>query len=134
MSYIEDARRLRPIIEQATASLDDKTASEAAVLFPVLKGDGSLVRAGTRISHNGVIKKAAVDLWDTAENSPGNAPTLWEELRYKDGYIIIPDIITATTAFAKGTCGWWGDKLYRSLFDGNIHNPDQYPNGWEVVM
>lgn len=134
MSYIEDARKLRPIIEQATASLDDKTASEAAVLFPSLKGDGSLVRAGTRINHNGVIKKAAVDLWDTAENSPDKAPTLWEDLQYRDGYRIIPEVITVTSAFAKDKCGWWGDVLYRSLIDGNVHNPDQAPNVWEVVM
>ena len=134
MSYIDDARRLRPIIEQATASLDDKTASEAATLFPRLKGDGSLVRAGTRINHNGVIKKAAVDLWDTAENSPDNAPTLWEDLQYREGYRIIPEVITVTTAFSKGECGWWGDVLYRSLIDANVYTPVQYASGWEVVM
>ena len=134
MSYIEDARRLRPIIEQATASLDDKTASEAAVLFPSLKGDGSLVKAGTRINWNGTIKKASVDLWDTAENSPGNAPALWEDLQYREGYRIIPEAITVTTAFAKDECGWWGDVLYRSLMDGNVYTPEQYAEGWEVVM
>ena len=133
MSYIEDARRLRPIIEQATASLDDKTASVAAVLFPTLKGDGSLVKAGTRINYNGAIKKAAVDLWDTAEDSPDNAPTLWEELQYRDGYRIIPDIITVTSAFAKGECGWWDDVLYRSVIDANVYTPEQYANGWEIV-
>lgn len=133
MSYIEDARKLRPIIEQATASLDDKTASEAAVLFPALKGDGSLIKAGTRINWNGIIKKAAVDLWDTAENSPDNAPALWEDLQYRDGYRIIPEVITVTTAFAKDECGWWGDVLYRSLMDGNVHTPAQAPNVWEIV-
>jgi hypothetical protein len=134
MSYIEDARRLRPIIEQATASLDDKTASEAAVLFPALKGDGSLVKAGTRINWNGTIKKAAVDLWDTAENSPDNAPALWEDLQYRDGYRIIPEVITVTSAFAKDECGWWGDVLYRSLMDGNVYTPEQYAGGWERVQ
>ena len=131
MSYIEDARKMRPIIEQASASLDDKTASEAAELFPKLKGDGSLVKAGTRINHNGTIKKAAVDLWDTAENSPDNAPALWEDIQYRDGYRIIPEVITVTSAFAKGECGWWGDVLYRSLMDANVYTPAQYASGWE---
>ena len=133
MSYIEDARKMRPIIEMASASLDDKTASEAAELFPKLKGDGSLVKAGTRVNHNGVIKKAAVDLWDTVENNPDNAPALWEDLQYRDGYRIIPEVITVTTAFAKDECGWWGDVLYRSLIDANVYTPAQYPNGWEVM-
>lgn len=133
MSYIEDARKLRPIIEQASASLDDKTASESVVLFPSLKGDGSLISAGTRINWNGVIKKAAVDLWDTSENTPDNAPNLWEDIEYKDGYRIIPEVITATSAFALNECGWWKDVLYRSLIDANVYTPEQYPSGWVIV-
>ena len=35
--YINKARKLRPIIVQAAASLDDKTASDGATLFPRLK-------------------------------------------------------------------------------------------------
>ena len=128
-----EAIYLRSIVEQAAASLDDKTASTAATLFPRLKEAGELVRSGTRINWNGVIKKAAVDLWDTAENNPDNAPTLWEDLDYKDGYRIIPETITVTTAFAMDECGWWGDVLYRSLLDSNVYTPAEYPAGWESL-
>ena len=134
MSYIENARRLRPIVEQAMQSVDDKTASEAAKLFPVLNGGGSLVESGTRINWNGTVKRAAVDLWDTAENNPDNAPTLWEDLDYKDGYRIIPETITVTTAFQKDELGWWGDVLYRSKVDANVYTPAVYPDNWEVVQ
>lgn len=127
-----EALRLRAIIETAAASLDDKTASTAPTLFPRLKQDGSLIKAGTRINHNGSIKRAAVDLWDTADNSPDNAPTLWEDILYRDGYRIIPDVITAGTAFALDELGWWGDKLYKSLISANVYTPEQYPNGWEL--
>ena len=127
-----EALRLRVIIETAAASLDDKTASTAPTLFPRLKQDGSLIAAGTRINHNGSIKRAAVDLWDTVDNSPDNAPTLWEDILYRDGYRIIPDVITAGTAFALDELGWWGDKLYKSLLSANVYTPEQYPNGWEL--
>ena len=127
-----EALRLRVIIETAAASLDDKTASTAPTLFPRLKQDGSLIKAGTRINHNGSIKRAAVDLWDTVDNSPDNAPTLWEDILYRDGYRIIPDVITAGTAFALDELGWWGDKLYKSLLSANVYTPEQYPNGWEL--
>ena len=127
-----EALRLRAIIETAAASLDDKTASTAPTLFPRLKQDGSLIAAGTRINHNGSIKRAAVDLWDTVDNSPDNAPTLWEDILYRDGYRIIPDVITAGTAFALDELGWWGDKLYKSLLSANVYTPEQYPNGWEL--
>ena len=131
--YITKARKLRPYIVQASASLDDASASNAAELFPALKQDGSLVRAGTRINWHGTIKRAAVDLWDTEANDPDNALPLWEDIAYKQGYRIIPETITAGTAFAKDECGWWGDALYKSLIDVNVYTPAQYPAGWEAI-
>lgn len=133
MSIIETARKYRAIIETAMASVDDKTASEGAELFPKLKEGGALIKAGTRINWGGVIKRAAVDLWDTAENNPDNAPALWESLAYRDGWRIIPDTITAAGAFALGEYGWHGDTLYKSLIAANVYTPEQYPNGWEIV-
>lgn len=129
----EEAKRLRAAMNEGATSLDDKTASTAPDMFPRLKEDGSLVKAGTRINWNGTVKKASVDLWDTAENNPDNAPALWADIDYKDGYRIIPETITVTTAFAKDECGWWGDELYRSLVDGNVYTPEQYAANWELV-
>ena len=133
MTLVELALKLRPIIEQAASSLDNKTASTASTLFPRLKQDGSLVRSGTRINWNGELKRAAVDLWDTQENDPDHAPTLWEDIDYKDGYRIIPETITAGTAFALDECGWWNGVLYRSKLAANTYTPDQYPRGWDLV-
>ena len=130
MSYISEARKLRPVIEAAAASLDDKTASTAPALFRILKQDGKLISAGTRINWGGTLKRASVDLWDTPENNPDNAPTLWEDINYRDGIRIIPDTITAGTAFSAGEQGWWGDDLYTSTIDNNVWTPDQYPAGW----
>ena len=111
----------------------DEQASTATGVYPSLKEDSTLVKVGTRINWNGVIKRAAVDLWDTAENNPDNAPSLWEDLSYKEGCRIIPDTITSGTAFAKDEYGWWNDTLYKSLIDNNVWTPDAYPAGWEVV-
>lgn len=127
----KEALRLRAIVEQAASSLDDQTASTAPALLRRLKQDGKLVSAGTRINWGGVIKRAAVDLWDTAENTPDAAPTLWEDISYRDGYRVIPETITAGTAFALDELGWWGDKLYKSKLAANVYTPEQYPAGWE---
>jgi hypothetical protein len=133
MNILEQARKYRAIIEGAMSSVDDKTASEAPDLFPALKVDGSLIRAGTRINWRGAVKRAAVDLWDTAENDPDHAPTLWEDIEYRDGYRVIPEVITVGKAFAKGECGWWGDELYKSLLAANVSTPAQHAAGWEKV-
>lgn len=128
-----EAIYLRSIVEQAAISLDDKTASTAATLFPQLKEDGSLIPAKTRINWHGTLKRAAVDLWDTAANTPDNAPTLWADLDYRDGFRIIPETITVTTAFSEGEYGWWGDVLYKSRVAANVYTPEQYPDNWEQV-
>lgn len=130
---IDKAKKLRALIEQASANLPDKEASEGVELFPRLKENGKLVKAGTRINWNGAVKRAAVDLWDTKENNPDNAPTLWEDIEYRDGYRIIPEVITAGRIFTLGEYGWWGDTLYESLLAANVYTPEQYPAGWEIV-
>lgn len=132
-SLVDLARKLRPLIEQASATLDDQTASTGVELFPTLRCDGSLVKVGTRINWHGKLKRAAVDLWATEENTPDNAPTLWEDIAYKDGYRIIPEVITAGLVFAKDELGWWEDELYKSLIDANNWTPAAYPAGWEKV-
>lgn len=133
MNHIEHARKLRPIIVQAAQSLDDKTASEAPEMFGGMKYDGSLIKAGTRINWFGILKQAAVDLWDTVENNPVNASTLWQDIAYKQGIRIIPANITATEKFAKGERGWWHDEVYESLIDANVYTPEQYPAGWAIA-
>ena len=133
MNYIEHARKLRPLIVKAAQSLDDKDASEAPEMFGGIQYDGSLIKAGTRINWHGTLKQAAVDLWDTEENAPDNAPTLWQDISYKQGIRIIPATITVTEAFAKGEQGWWRDEVYVSLIDSNVYTPEQYPAGWALA-
>lgn len=129
----KEALRLRTIVEQAAEYLDDQTVSTAPTLLRRLKQDGQLVTAGTRINWNGTIKKAAVALWDTADNSPDSAPELWADIQYRNGYRIIPETITVTTAFADGEYGWWGDVLYKSKCNSNVYTPAQYSDNWEAV-
>lgn len=128
--------QLRRLIEQAAVSLSDQDASCAAELFPQMKYDESLILYRTRINWKGKVKMAAQDLWDNEQNNPENAPTLWEDLEYRDGIRIIPAVITAAKAFSYGEKGWWGDDLYKSLMPGektNVYTPEQYPAGWELV-
>lgn len=70
---------------------------------------------------------------DRKDQAPDNHPGGWEDINYRAGYRIIPETITAGTAFAKGECGWWGELLYRSLLDANVWTPAGNPAGWELV-
>lgn len=140
----ELAEKSRPLTESEISRLlivqniqtiitDDAAASRAVEFHPEMQYNGKLIPAKTRINWHGKLKRAAVDIWDTTENNPDNAPTLWEDISYRDGFRIIPEVITATLAFSEGECGWWGDTLYRSKVNGNVYNPEVYPGNWEEV-
>ena len=127
-----EAYKMRNIIETAAASLSDKMASEAPTLFRSMKYDGKLIQAGTRIQWNGMVKVAAVDLWDTEQNNPDNATTLWNDLLYRDGIRIIPNAIYVTAPFSENEPGWWGDTIYISLVNNNVYTPEQYARNWKI--
>lgn len=129
---LTQAMKLRAAMVTASESLDDKTASTAPEMFGKLKQSGALVKAGTRINWNGVVKKANVDLWDTAENSPENATDLWSDLAFHDGYRIIPTVFTAELAFSEGETGWWEQDgcYYTANANGTVWTPAEYPSAW----
>ena len=129
----KQARAIRKIIRESAAKMSDAEVSVAPDCLDRMTYSGALIKNGTRINWGGSIKRAAVDLWDREDNDPDHAPTLWEDVQYRDGYRIIPDTITAGLAFAAGEIGWWNDKLYKSKISANVYTPDQYPAGWETV-
>lgn len=130
---IKRARELRKSAMFGAVNFDDKQASEVSSLYPEMTYGGELIKAGTRINFGGKLFKAAVDLWDTEGNNPENAPTLWEEITYREGVRIIPEVITAATAFALGELGYFeaDGKVYKSLVEANVYTPAAYPQGWE---
>ena len=131
--WTDEARRMKPYIQKGAQSLTDQEASFVPTLYGGMSYDGSLIKSGTKINWNGLLKRAAVDLCDTEDNNPDRAPDLWEDILYRDGIRIIPETITVGTAFAKDELGWWGDQLYKSIYDGqNVWTPEQYPAGWEL--
>lgn len=129
---IEHARAWRAQLDKALPAIPDKEASGSVGLFPVLRQNGKLIPAGTRINWNGWLMQAAVDLWDAEENDPDHALSLWVKINYKDGARVIPDTITAAEAFALDELGWWDGSIYKSLIAANVYTPEQYPDGWEL--
>lgn len=130
----DEALRYRAQVELGAAALPDQDASVEPSLTRTMRYDGALIPAGTRINWYGQLKRAAVDLWDTEENNPDNALDLWEDVLYREGIRVIPEVITTGLAFSEGEIGWWGDIPKRSIRPGektNVHTPDEAPELWE---
>lgn len=127
------ADKAEAAIQTVVSKMDDKDVSKYTEILSGRKGDGSLIRGGTYIVEDGVVYRAAADLWDTEENSPSNAPTLWHKVLYRDGYRILEGAIESTNVVMKGEICWVGDVKWRSLIDNNVWLPADYPAGWESV-
>ena len=130
--WVERAKPIREAMNGAGAVLTDADASKYPAIYPSMVYDGSLIKVGTRILWDGVLKRAAVDLWATEDNNPEKAPDLWEDIEYRDGIRIIPEVITVGKAFSKDEKGWWKDVVYVSKLDNNVYTPEAYPDGWAV--
>lgn len=53
-----EAKRIREILEEAVQSLDDATAEEVIMFFPIVDENTTELVKGKRYRHNGKLKKA----------------------------------------------------------------------------
>lgn len=138
---LTDSEILRIDMRQRVNSLtiDNQTAGRMIDYFPTMKevgAEGALIPAKTRIRDDhdlSVIWRSNVDLWNTTENSPTNAPTLWDKIAYHNGIRIIPDTIPATLAWMNGELGWRDGHIYKSGMDGNVYLPGTVGAVWEQM-
>ena len=128
MTLIELARKLRPLIEKASASLDDNDALEGVQLFPVWRA-GVAYKVGDRVQYNGVLYRCLADHTALENWTPTDAPSLWTKVLIPD-----PDVIPAweqpesTNPYSKGDKVTHNGKTWISDVDGNVWEPGVY--GW----
>lgn len=79
MTIIELARKLRPIIEQAAQSLDDRTALDAVALYPAWAA-GVGYATGYKVQRGGKLWRCVQAHTSQAGWEPENAASLWTEI------------------------------------------------------
>lgn len=137
----DEAYRLRAIVEKAMseAALDAHTAFDGLVLYhDVQKSaafwDGHLITTGTRMRWGKRLLAAMVDVWAYPENNPDNAPNLWEEILYEDGYRVLLGPISASNPVQPGEMCWEQGDLYKCVYHtACTYRPSEYKLAWEKV-
>ncbi len=131
----EKARALRPLIEQAAASLPDEDALEGIELFPAW-AVGVAYAADMRIRYDGKLYRVVQAHTSQADWLPDSTPALYTEVAKPGEIPVWKQPTGAQDAYNKGDLVHYPDKdgpVYRSTMDGNVWAPDAYPAGWEVV-
>lgn len=131
MDYINEAKRLRPLIEKAVQSLSDTEAVEAMALHPRWE-PGMQLSAGQRVQRDGVLYTALFAHTAQADWMPGVSPSLFAK-------VLIPDKTeipaweqpASTNPYTKGDKVTHGGKVWVSEIDVNTWEPGVY--GWKEV-
>ena len=128
MITLEKARKLRRLIEQASASLPDADALEAVELFPQWKVD-FVYAVNDRVQDEGTLYKCLTAHTSQASWKPADAPSLW--VRVDDPSIEWPEWVQpvgSADAYAAGAKVSHNEKHWVSDVDNNVWEPSVY--GW----
>ena len=132
MTLLELARKLRPYIEKAAASLSDEDALEAINLFPSWDGDAHVYAKDERVLYEGVLYKCLQAHTSQAGWTPISSPSLWAKVLIPDENVIPeweqPD---STNPYMRGDKVTFQGQVYESTVDNNVWAPNVY--GWVVV-
>lgn len=139
MNKLQRAEQLRRALQMFAASLTDEQALEIATVYPKWE-IGKAYAAGEFITYgqNNVgdpqLYKVVSAHTSQADWTPDNTPALYTAIGLNDsGYPIWSKPSGAHDAYNMGDTVDYNGKLYKSLIDGNVYSPDEYPSGWEVM-
>ena len=129
--FLEKAKRLRPIIEKAVASLPDEEALQAPEIFPLWEA-GKSYAVNDRVQYNGVLYKVLQAHTSQATWTPDAAVSLFAKM-------LIPETDKipeweqpgSTNQYMKGDRVTHNGKTYESTIDNNVWAPGVY--GWKEV-
>lgn len=131
MNYIENARKLRPIIEQAMQSVDGQDALDAVELYPVWAA-GIAYPVGMKVRYGGVLYRCLTAHTSQEDWMPDVSPSLWAKVLVEEGEILPWEQPESTNPYSKGDKVTHAGKVWVSEIDGNIWEPGVY--GWTEVV
>lgn len=136
---IQAAEQMRRALQMFAQSLTSEQAMEIATVYPKYEIGKSYVIGEYFV--DGVNNVGDPQLYKVVQNhtsqadwKPSETPSLYEPIGLNDsGYPIWSKPSGAHDAYNIGDVVDYNGVLYKSLIDGNVYSPDEYPTGWEIV-
>lgn len=138
MGVIEEARKLRRLIESMAENLDDETAEENVNVFPKWQ-EGVLYEVGYKVRYNDVLYKVIQEHTSQSDWTPDVAVSLFarnhsqpDEGGEEEEF---PEYVqpTAENPYMTGDKVTFNGEHYICLIDNCVWSPTDYPQGWEKV-
>lgn len=132
------AEQIRRALQFFAQTLGDEEALEVATVYPAYrvgvayKADELLVYGENNVGDPQLYR--VVQAHTSQEDwKPDVTASLYTPIGLNEaGYPIWSKPTGAHDAYNIGDIVEYNETLYKSLIDGNIYSPDEYPAGWEV--
>ena len=132
MSYMDEACRLRPLIEKAVQSLEDADALEAVTLYPHWT-PGMEYAAGQRLQYQDILYTVLTAHTSQADWTPDAAPSLFAKVLIPDPAVVPAwEQPESTNPYMAGDKVSHNGKIWASDIDNNVWEPGVY--GWTEVI
>ena len=133
MITMEEARKLRKLIEKAVISLDNEDALECVTLFTLWNPDGHAYVTGDRIRYGENLYDCLMDHVSQESWNPVDAPSLWAKVLIPPGPTIPEwEQPSSTNPYMMGDKVRHNEKVWISTIDNNVWEPGIY--GWDEVV
>lgn len=139
MNKLQLAEQFRKALQLYAQSLDDDTALEVATVYPTYEiGKAYKVDEKFTYGTNDVgdpqLYRVVQAHTSQADWLPNATPSLYDAIGLnEEGYPIWSKPTGAHDAYNTGDIVDFEGTLYKSIIDGNVYSPTEYPQGWETV-
>lgn len=139
MNRLQIAEQFRKALQMFAASLSDEKAMEIASVYDEwVSGKayevGEFLRYGENQVGDSQLYKVVQAHTSQEDWTPDTTPSLYVPIGLTDdGYPVWSRPTGAHDAYNEGDVVDYNGTLYKSLINGNVYSPDEYPQGWEVV-
>lgn len=135
---LQSVEQLRRAIQMFAQTLSNEEAMEIATVYPRYEVGKSykaneMFTYGTNDVGDPQLYKVVQAHTSQADWIPGATPSLYEPIGLnKEGYPVWSKPSGAHDAYNIGDIVDYNGKLYKSLINGNVYSPDEYPAGWAL--
>lgn len=139
MNKLQIAEHFRKALQMFAATLDDEKALEVATIYDnwvvgKFYSVGEFVLYGENSVGDPQLYKVVQAHTSQADWTPDISASLYVAIGLDDdGYPVWSKPTGAHDAYNEGDIVDYNGTLYKSLINGNIYSPEEYPNGWEVI-
>lgn len=124
-------RAVAKMMQLKAQELDDETALEVKILYPIWK-ENKTYEEGCRVRYNDILFKCLQSHTSQDTWKPDVSPSLWTKvLTSDDGTPLQWEQPDSTNPYMKGDKVIYDGEIYESIVDNNVWQPGVY--GWQKV-